>query len=59
MRRNMLLEGRFIFHEKNQTLSVDKKNQIDVTFCIPYFYSNSSSTCFEQPSAHNKELTAA
>ena len=27
-------------------LSVDKKNQLDVTFCILYFSSNSCSTCF-------------
>ena len=26
--------------------SVDKKNQLDVTFCILYFSSNSCSTCF-------------
>ena len=30
--------------------SVDKKNQLDVTFCILYFCSNSCSTCFGQPS---------
>jgi len=28
---------------------VDKKNQLDVTFCILYFSSNSCSTCFGQP----------
>jgi len=59
MWRNMLLEGRVIFHEKNQTLSVDKKNQLDVTFCIPYFYSNSCSTCFGKQCAHHQELTTA
>ena len=26
--------------------SVDKKNQLDATFCILYFSSNSCSTCF-------------
>ena len=39
--------------------SVDKKNQIDVTFCILYFSSNSCSTCFGQPCAHHQELTTA
>ena len=37
--------------------SVDKKNQLDVTFCILYFSSNSCSTCFGQPCAHHQELT--
>ena len=32
-----------------QVVSVDKKNQLDVTFCILYFSSNSCSTCFGQP----------
>ena len=40
-------------------ISVDKKNQLDVTFCILYFSSNSCSTCFEQPRAHHQELTTA
>ena len=31
--------------------SVDKKNQLDVTFCSLYFSSNSCSTCFGQPCA--------
>jgi len=31
-----------------RTYSVDKKNQIDVTFCILYFSSNSCSTCLGQ-----------
>jgi len=31
---------------------VDKKNQLDVTFCILYFSSNSCSTCFEHYCAH-------
>ena len=40
-------------------VSVDKKNQLDVTFCIFYFSSNSCSTCFGQPCAHHQELTIA
>jgi len=28
-------------------IDVDKKNQIDVTFCILYFFFNSCSTCFD------------
>ena len=43
-------------HTKNR---VDKKNQLDVTFCILYFSSNSCSTCFGQPCAHHQELTTA
>ena len=39
--------------------SVDKKNQLDVTFCILYFSSNSCSTCFGQPCAHHQEMTTA
>ena len=39
--------------------SVDKKTQLDVTFCILYFSSNSCSTCFGQPCAHHQELTTA
>ena len=39
--------------------SVDKKNQLDVNFCILYFSSNSCSTCFGQPCAHHQELTTA
>ena len=39
------------------SFSVDKKNQLDVTFCILYFSSNSCSTCFGQPCAHHQELT--
>jgi len=38
---------------------VDKKNQVDVTFCILYFSSNNCSTCFGQPCAHHQELTTA
>ena len=40
-------------------LSLDKKNQLDVTICILYFSSNSCSTCFGQPCAHHQELTTA
>ena len=39
--------------------SVDKKNQLDVTFCILYFSSNICSTYFGQPCAHHQELTNA
>ena len=45
--------------ELDNLLSVDKKNQLDVTFCILYFSSNSCSTRFEQPCAHHQELTTA
>jgi len=38
---------------------MDKKNQLDVTFCILYFSSNSYSTYFGQPCAHHQELTIA
>jgi hypothetical protein len=38
---------------------VDKKNQLDVTFCTLYFSSNSCSTCFGQPCPHHQELTTA
>ena len=38
---------------------VDKKKQLDVTFCVLYFSSNSCSTCFGQPCAHHQELTTA
>ena len=40
-------------------VSVGKKNQLDVTFCILYFSSNNCSTCFGQPCAHHQELTTA
>ena len=36
---------------------MDKKNQLDVTFCILYFSSNSCSTCFGQPCAHHQAGT--
>ena len=45
--------------KEENTPTVDKKNQLDVTFCILYFSSNSCSTCFGQPCAHHHELTAA
>ena len=38
---------------------VDKKNQLNITFCILYFSSYSCSTCFGQPCAHHQELTTA
>ena len=44
---------------KSFLFSVDKKYQLDVTFCILYFSSNSCSTCFGQPCAHHQELTTA
>ena len=43
----------------NTVINVDKKNQLDVTFYILYFSSNSCSTCFGQPCAHHQELTTA
>ena len=43
----------------HRKFSVDKKNQLDVTFCILYFSSNSCSTCFGQPCTHHQELTTA
>ena len=43
----------------NFQIDVDKKNQLDVTFCLLYFSSNSCSTCFGQPCAHHQELTTA
>ena len=49
----------FSLYRINKCYSVDKKNQLDVTFCILYFSSNSCSTCFGQPCAHHQELTTA
>ena len=46
-------------HRPNVYLRVGKKKQLDVTFCIVYFSSNSCSTCFGQPCAHHQELTTA
>jgi len=40
-------------------VSVDKKTQIDGTFCILYFSSNSCSACLGQSCAHHQELTTA
>ena len=53
--------GRYWFtkNESGNTFLMDKKNQLDVTFCILYFSSNSCSTCFGQPCAHHQELTTA
>ena len=44
---------------KESDFSVDKKNQLDATFCILYFSSNSCSTCFGQPCVHHQELMTA
>ena len=43
----------------NHLNSMDRKYQLDVTFCILYFSSNSCSTCFGQPCAHHQKLTTA
>ena len=53
----LLCMGRYSKHYV--LISVDKKNQLDVTFCILYFSSNRCSTCFGQPCAHHQELTTA
>ena len=57
------LRNKLHFEEKKKgeyiPFSVDKKNQLDVTFCILYFSSNSCSTCFGQPCAHHQQLTTA
>ena len=45
--------------ETSNDISVDKKNQLDVTFCILYFSSNSCSTCFGQPRTNHQKLTTA
>ena len=45
--------------DKYSKVYVDKKNQLDVTFCILYFSSNSCSTCFGQPRTHHQELMTA
>jgi hypothetical protein len=36
----------FLYLREQNKVSVDKKNQLDVTICILYFSSNSCSTCF-------------
>ena len=48
-----------VINQLNIHIFVDKKNQLDVTFCILYFSSNSCSTCFGQPCTHHQELTTA
>ena len=57
----VMLLHRFSFSMRTRIslMSVDKKNQLDVTFCILYFSSNSCSTCFGKPCAHHQELTTA
>ena len=57
--RPLFLYARVQCYLKQPIFSVDKKNQLDVTFCILYFSSNSCSTCFGQPCAHHQELTTA
>ena len=46
-------------HDEDKIASVDKRNRLDVTFCILCFSSYSCSTCFGQPCAHHQELTTA
>ena len=48
-----------VTYNKTKFFSVWIKNQLDVTFCILYFSSNSCSTCFGQPCAHHQELATA
>ena len=54
-------QAMYVFHTilevNNASFSVHKKNQLDVTFRILYFSSNSCSTSFGQPCAHHQELT--
>ena len=65
--RGMIYSGLFTAHTEHRVIivtviiyiSVDKKSQLDVTFCILYFSSNSCSTCFGQPCAYHQELTTA
>ena len=59
--RNIVLyiTNKFSRNPVNLTHSVDKKNQLDVTFCILYVSSNSCSTPFGQPCAHHQEFTTA
>ena len=56
---NQTYDARKALEVKGKYFSVDKKNQLDVTFSILYFSSNSCSTCFGQPCAHHQELTTA
>jgi hypothetical protein len=58
-RPSLEAEGTRLGIKKRREYSVDKKNQLDVTFCILYFSSNSCSKCFGQPCAHHQELTTA
>jgi hypothetical protein len=46
-----------LYRPEKRQVNVDKKNQLDDTFCILYFSSNSCSTCFGEPCAHHQELT--
>ena len=46
------------WRKRNTLSSLDKKNQLDVTFLF-LFSSNSCSTCFGQPCTHHQELTTA
>ena len=59
--RELLKEhsGPWALSYEQRIFSVDKENQLDVTFCILYFFSNSCSTCFGQPCAHHQELMTA
>ena len=52
-----LFDDMMIKGQEDKSISVDKKNQIDVTCCILYFSSNSCSTCFGEPCALHQELT--
>ena len=59
LRREFLESNETDEQRKTRNKIVDKKNQLDVTFCILYFSSNSCSTCFVQRCAHHQELTTA
>ena len=56
---NFFFGGDSCWDKTKPFFSVGKKNQLDVTFRVLYFSSNSSSTCFGQPCAHHQELTTA
>ena len=56
---SLLICSTWFFETLDRNISADKKTQLDVTFCILYFSSNSCSTCFGQPCAHHQELTTA
>ena len=56
IKRKSVVKHNFVF---DCGFCVDKKNQLDATFCILYFSSNSCSTCFVQLCAHHQELTTA